>query len=573
MAAAAPHRGTDVTVVEVGAAALSLADRPAADLVIGVRDGLALALTGSWDNADEVARELSSDAGDRVSLLADAYRRWGDDVPARMRGVFAAVITDGRRVVAFRDHVGYRPIFYRSERDAFFVASEAKQVLAGSGIGREPDVDVVEAILFRAVEDDTPSALRGVMRLPKASVLTVEPPAEPVIRRYWHPERLLESARMDDEELQERFEVLFDQAVSRCLSGSDAVALSGGIDSPAVAAYAAPRHAERFGRPLQAISVTFPDHPSVDERRFVEPLAAELNIPLHLFEQHANPIADMRRWVKVTDTPYPGAALAQYEEDYLRARSLGIGTVLTGEHAEYVFALQWYTLDHFLTHRRWGPALRQLRERRRGGASMVALARLIARSVASDRFMELRNSLDRGRRRPTIPAWVDHGRVAPGPGRAASARWRGSQLTGFIGPGISLEAEEVCQAVCGVTSRKPWTDVDLWELFLSLPAEQKFPDLRPKGLVRRLLRGRVPDFILDRKDKTVFDEAAMATVDYDAVRDLIFGGGGRLGGIDYDALRTLIDRRSMTPLDYMWARNLANAHAFLASWDEDPDRP
>ena len=46
-------------------------------------------------------------------------------------------------------------------------------------------------------------------------------------------------------------------------------------------------------------------------------------------------------------------------------------------------------------------------------------------------------------------------------------------------------------------------------LFLSLPAEAKHPDSNYKGLVRRLLRGRVPDEILDRTQKTVFNDSIL----------------------------------------------------------------
>jgi hypothetical protein len=124
----------------------------------------------------------------------------------------------------------------------------------------------------------------------------------------------------------------------------------------------------------------------------------------------------------------------------------------------------------------------------------------------------------------------------------------------------------VCQAVCGVHVRRPWTDVDLWEFFLSLPAEQKFPELQSKALVRRLLRGRVPDEILDRTDKTVFDEAAMAEMDYAALEDLLVRSEPVIRGVDYVELRRRIVDRRLTMLDYQWARNLANIHAFMAQW-------
>jgi asparagine synthase (glutamine-hydrolysing) len=490
---------------------------------------------------------------------------YGEELPGQLRGVFSAAISDGSRAYCFRDHLGYRPLFYRDDANGFHAATEAKQVVAGAGIQREPDLDVVERIFYRTLDDETPAALEGVRRLPKSTGIWSG--ADGLrLHRYWQPERLLEANPVAPDELKPRFDALMDQAVGRSLSGADAVSLSGGIDSPAVAAYAAPRHLELAGRPLHAITVVYPRHPSVDESAYTTLVAERLGIPLHAYEQRANALADLERWTKLADSPFHGAALAQYEEDYLRAKALGFRTVLTGEHAEYVMAMQWYALDHFLTHGRIRAARRELGQRRALGHSWVRLARAVAGSLASDRIMDARHALARGRP-PVVPAWVDARMAMDSERLPARERWRRTQLAGFIGPGVSLEAEEVCQAIVGVRSRKPWTDVDLWEFFLGLPAEQKFPDLRAKGLVRDLLRGRVPDEILDRTDKTVFDEAALAEIDYATLRRLLVAPKHHIAGIDYGRLAAVLETQSLTTIDYRWARSLANIHAFLSQWE------
>ena len=164
------------------------------------------------------------------------------------------------------------------------------------------------------------------------------------------------------------------------------------------------------------------------------------------------------------------------------------------------------------------------------------------------------------------PAWIDLRRAREEEPVPLRERWRRTQLAGFIGPGVALEAEEICQAVCGVSVRRPWTDIDLWELFLGLPAEQKFPDLRAKGLVRDLLRGRVPDEILDRTDKTVFDEAMLAEIDFTTLRAFLTEPAHRIDGVDYALLGRRLASEQLTPVEYQWARNLAGVHAFLSQW-------
>jgi asparagine synthase (glutamine-hydrolysing) len=568
MSLAAPHRGPIVETMVHGRCAVSCANRAdVSDAFVGRYGDLTVAFAGTLDNADAIADDLEQrgmiGAGmTPPALLAAGFRAYGEDLPARLRGQFAGVVTDGEQVYCFRDHVGYRAVFYRSDDRGFYAASEAKQVVAGAQIPKEPDLDVVDGIFFRNLDDETPSALRGVRRLPKATGLTADRNGVR-LRRYWQPASLLESAKLSSEEVQARFDGLMDQAVSRCLTGHDVVSLSGGIDSPAIAAFAAPRHLELSGSPLHALSVVYPRFPSVDERRYVELLADYFRIPLHTYEQNTNALADLSRWVKLADTPFPAASLAHYEEDYTLARSLGFRTVLSGEHAEFVFAMQWYVMDHYLTHGRFRAARRDLSERRANGRSWPSLARLVARSLAPDRVLAFR---ERERRLANVPQWVDHRKATDVASVKVKDRWRNLQLSGFSGPGLSLEAEEICQAVCGVRARRPWTDVDLWEFFLSLPAEQKFPDLRAKGLVRNLLRGRVPDEILDRRDKTVFDAAMLADIDYETLRRLLVAPTYRIEGVNYKLLGERLNAEDLGIIDYVWARNLASAHAFLSQW-------
>jgi hypothetical protein len=142
--------------------------------------------------------------------------------------------------------------------------------------------------------------------------------------------------------------------------------------------------------------------------------------------------------------------------------------------------------------------------------------------------------------------------------------WRTTQLGGFIGPGLTMEATEVIEHACGVRLRYPWADVDLWEFFLTIPAQQKYPDPSiTKSLVRELLRGRVPDVILDRTDKTLFNESLTSRADYQGLRQYLVDPPDRIRGVDYELLRERLDAGDMNVFEYIWAKDLACTHAFL----------
>jgi hypothetical protein len=114
--------------------------------------------------------------------------------------------------------------------------------------------------------------------------------------------------------------------------------------------------------------------------------------------------------------------------------------------------------------------------------------------------------------------------------------------------------------------RRPLADVDLWEFVLTLPAEIKFPNALPKSLLRESVRGRLPDAILDRQDKTFFDDFALRTADYDGLRRWIVETDAQLAGVDYALLAERIEARDMAVVELLWAYDLARAHAFLGLW-------
>jgi asparagine synthase (glutamine-hydrolysing) len=575
MLEAAPHRGSRITTVRAGRVVIGITDhpdRPEGDTA--ARNGMVAGFTGALDNAADLARDLAGDgaAPDHTrpaELLLAAFSRYGDGAPSRLRGVFAAAVSDGDRVWSFRDHLGFRSLFYRDDPAAFLAATEAKQIVAGAGIPKEPDLDVLEAIFFREYDDDTPSPLKGVRRLPKATVLRAGE-ATAAVRRYWDPASLIETSRDSEDELVDRFAFLMGQATQRAFAGDDVVSLSGGIDSPAVAAFAAPRYLETFGKPLSALTALYPDQPSVDESEYVEEIASFLGMPLFTYDRSADPLGRVQEWVALVDGPVPRLLLSDAEEHFAYAKKYGFRSMMTGEIAEFVIDMRRFLLAHLLRRGRMGPLLEHVRAQLGRGVGPLGVARQLAPALAPRPIQALYMSRNPGPAAVRAPAWMDASRIRRANAEfavPAGDRWRQQQLMGFIGPGLTLEASEVCEDVCGVRARRPWADVDLWEFFLGLPAETKHPTVQRKGLVRRLLRGYVPDVILDRQDKTVFDESIAARIDYPTLRRWILQPSVRLRGIDYEALADRLVNERLDVIGYQWARDLAQTHAFLALWD------
>jgi hypothetical protein len=256
--------------------------------------------------------------------------------------------------------------------------------------------------------------------------------------------------------------------------------------------------------------------------------------------------------------------LNEIVENYSTARQLGFRNIITGEMAEFLVDRPDGLLVHLLVRGRrqaLADQIRRERARNRGGSS---IARELAGALAP-RWL----SLKRQRRRMmgwARPSWLDERRVVDGWARRATIprhRWRVRQLAALGGTGLTMEAGEICEMLCGVRVRRPWIDIDLWEFFLSLPAEEKYQGPLRKSIVRRLARGRVPDVILDRRTKTVFNDSIRARLNYDELDRWLMPVNDALPGVDYPLLRSRLERRDLDLVEFRWARNLAAAHAFL----------
>jgi asparagine synthase (glutamine-hydrolysing) len=107
---------------------------------------------------------------------------------------------------------------------------------------------------------------------------------------------------------------------------------------------------------------------------------------------------------------------------------------------------------------------------------------------------------------------------------------------------------------------------ELWEFALSLPAETKFVEAVSKPLLREAMRGLLPQAILDRRDKTFFNEYSLSRSDYPALRKWILASPYRMSGVDYAQLAERLEREDLDVIDLRWARDLARIHAFAALW-------
>ncbi len=563
----------------LGHAVLGVATRPDfVDECISAPGSLIAALNGRVDNADELRREaavaahLSAAASNDADLVVAVFRAEGVRGVARLRGAFAGVVTDGRVLWAFRDQVGFKPLFFRDDAQGIVVAGEARQVLVACGLTEEPHLDVVDGMYIGGLPSSAPAAFKGVRRLAQAGHLEWRADRPLQLTRYWAPWEKFETSRIGVAEAEREFLRLLERAVHRSMTGNDLVLLSGGLDSPAVAAYAAPEHQRRSARPLGALSAVFPDLPAVDESELIALTAKRYEMDLHTYRPQAKALDDVELWCERLGSPVPTLSIPEVYEAYAKVKSLGYGNVLTGEFAELTYGKYPHLYSHLLWCGRWITLLRMIQsEHRRTRASRRDILRTVLEGLTPGRVLNRRLVAQGIDSAEQIPSWAPEGSYdpnLPSPDLLPPPweRYRALQLWGFEGCTVTMDADATTAAIAGVTIRRPLADVDLWEFFISLRAEVKFPTQEWKSLARRALRGVIPDEILDRRKKTFFDEHVGLQVDYPLLERLLSNTWHKVPAVDYDELLRRIRARDLSLLDWMTVRELARVHAFLNRW-------
>ncbi|AGW15233.1 asparagine synthase (glutamine-hydrolyzing) [Megalodesulfovibrio gigas] len=340
------------------------------------------------------------DAGARFATASDtevilaAYHAWGRGCVERFRGMFAFALWDAQDRTLFmaRDRCGERPLFYCRTPQRVCFASELKALLPllPPQHGRPAlDPAVVDMYLHYQYVPEPWTLLRGVHKLPAAHTLTLTPDcwdAEPV--RYWDVERttappaLASDTPADMPGILDCIRRTLDDAVQMTLR-SDVpvgVALSGGIDSGAVAVLAQ-RH---YPEPMHAFCVGYPGRPAYDERAQARALAETLGMRFHEVELPVDQFLDFfPELVRIMDEPVADPAAFGHYSVPRAAQDLGIKVLLTGIGGDELFwGYDWVAravvLNQQLQAHPPGSLLRRLLGQR-------PVAALVARLAASAR--------------------------------------------------------------------------------------------------------------------------------------------------------------------------------------------
>jgi asparagine synthase (glutamine-hydrolysing) len=445
-----------------------------------------------------------------TEVLLAAYLEWGVDAIRRLDGMFAFALWDAqeRRLLCARDRFGKKPFYYAWLGQTFLFASELKGLLAHPACPRAIDPGALRRYLAFEYVPAPRAIFKSVRKLRESHYLTVDERG-PRIERYF----ALPSGQVSSDGAVETFREKFGRAVRKRLV-SDVplgVFLSGGIDSTAVAAFAA----KEVSR-LKTFSISF-EEAAFDESGFARRAAAALGTD-HAEERlsAARCLELIPRIAEQLDEPFADSSYVPTHLLSLFTRQ-SVTVALGGDAADELFA----GYDTFVAHP-FGAAYARLPLSLRNGVQALAdyvpastgymsasfrLKAFVAGAGLPSRYRHQAwlgsftpNRIDELLR----PAWRGDDAYADIDAFSRETTAQGLDWTlryylrFYLCDDILTKVDRASMAA-SLEVRSPFLDTELVEWIARLPFRMKMRGLTRKWLLRRALQGIVPDEVLHRR--------------------------------------------------------------------------
>ncbi len=528
------HRGPDGrgTFIEGGVGfghrRLSILDlsNAAAQPMRSVSGNAVVTFNGEIYNFQELREELKfrgrkfASTGD-TEVLLQAYEEYGEDFLQKLRGMFALAIYDKKKrtVLLARDRVGKKPLKYFHAGNTFAFASELKALRTLPRCPGGADGEAIHHFLTMMYVPAPGTGIKGIKKLPAGHVLSIDlKTGTGDVRPYWalrystNKTRSLKGWQSDVRDVfteSVRLRMIADVPVGAFLSG--------GIDSAAVVA----TMAQLSTKPVETFTIG-----STQETHNELPLAALI---AERFGTNHHPITVepdivhlLPELVRTYEEPFADPSVIP---TYLVARETRkvVTVALNGDGGDENFAgYARYPILKF--SRLWKlipPPLRQ------GVTLLMGVLHAIKHDTFSYRCLRFQESIgdSEARRQLQYLSFFteDEKRRLMKPGtsfpdtfawyekltkeaRSRGDHWLHRDLSADIATYLAddlLPKVDMGSMAHALETRSPLLDHVLLELTATMPADLKLKGFSTKWIFKQMLRGLVPDDILDRR-KTGF---------------------------------------------------------------------
>lgn len=142
---------------------------------------LVVAFNGEVYNYQELKKELENrqytfKTNSDTEVLLYGFQEWREDLPQKLRGMFAFVIWDkiNKALFVCRDYFGIKPIYYYSNKNTFMFASEIKSLLVHPDFEKILNKDLIGPYLSFGFSPGSETFFKGVYALEPGTYLMIK---------------------------------------------------------------------------------------------------------------------------------------------------------------------------------------------------------------------------------------------------------------------------------------------------------------------------------------------------------------------------------------------------------------
>lgn len=460
-----------------------------------------------------------------TEVILAAYARWGKECVHRFRGMFAFGLYDSqeRSLWLVRDRLGIKPLYYSAHHGRIGFASEIKALLADPEQPREMDAEAFYHYLSFLAVPAPRTLFRGIAKLACGSWLHVAADGTISGRTYWDPfdgaaslegtsESEMAGRVLEELEAAVRYRKVSDVPVG--------VFLSGGIDSSTNAAL----FSRGENQAVKTFSIgyrgTYESYRN--ELHFARRVAEELGAEHHELLLDQDDLLDfLPRMVWLQDEPIADPVCVPVYYVSKLARDNGVVVCQVGEGSDELFC----------GYPAWGSAVRLAGLNRlpvpralkamgcrmaeslgKTGSSKYAYLRRAVEGQpifwsGAEAFYEHQKSrlLGPALRRELAGLSTYDAVLRPLRERMLQKRQAPSDLDWMTYSDLNIRLPElllmrVDKMSMGVSleCRVPFLDHKFVELALSIPAASRYRNGELKRMLKKAVRGLIPDEIIDR---------------------------------------------------------------------------
>lgn len=492
--------------------------------------GMCISADATLFNRHDLCKKLGITLRNELTdseLILRSFQKWGKDCPLHFNGNFAFAIWNPAEDELFcaRDHHGIKPFFYTHTNDCFAFASEIKGLLTLPELDKTFDETWIADFLCRIWLNRTDTLYKKVKRLEPAQFLICNSSGIH-IDTYWNPEAQEELQLPNDEAYIEAFREGLYNAIERRTQSNFKISseLSGGLDSSAVTLIG-----RKFSKDLRPYSYVLPEGLQygklVDEREEVEQIWKAGSIENGvMFTGEGKGLLHAIDWnERVQDEPPKEMNCMFREHLYAHMAASGSRTLLSGFGGDDIVSHHGSGyLDELIRTGKWQLALKEVRASARHKNQSVFLKTmgLLLRGTTGfnpkkyDRLVK-RQLLSRDRpvwkklqMRPIKTDLFEHldmeGRFEQYQKRYfRTGNFGVDQIRRLQQPHVMyrLELCDIATRSYKVEYQYPLLDMELINLYLSLPMHMKVRNGKGRYVFRKSIEGLFSNELLWRHSK------------------------------------------------------------------------